>query len=669
MKIAYYAILYFSLFLFFFQAMDPSYTRMIKLDILTSLVLEPASIEAVLKELRTYIRHDDKAFVCASIRAVGKVVELARIVYDRLGEKNNGNVARARGEADRIALNCLYGLLALTQACDQNVVVGECVMVMQRIMVQLMADSGGIIVTISDSNHVQDRAMQRIVLLLASSLVSRTEQGEDAVEDDDEEKATDKLNSLTISLPPDALGSALWIVGEWLSSVSTSPMLSNKMDGASKSKMRLELIRLVAKSFPKLSPCEKTQGVHFASKLLVSAATGTSSADGETAICENVLSMGRIDVNTDVRDRARFESAIVHLAVGLKYDTDAMATSLPSTGQKLTVENAKAMLLRPKPPSSSLPIEDEKENDASTEVNGPFRFGTLSSLVSHRARQAYLPLPEWAKKDSPASLRDPPSPATTHADEGDYGWKVGKEASKGGFYDSDGETGSSDSSSESSSESDSSSEEESTSSSEDSDSGSSDVDSDSDSDDGEAVSPRRQIMPSPPKQPGILPAPVVNGGPTIPSPRAQALVDAPSSESSSDSDDEESSSNESDSSDETPTAEGSLLQMGTLPQLTIPSPAQATTSTAPTNGTSSIMQGFEGLVMAPVVVNVEEKVDPDAEKDSGAWFNLVRPSTAGGLEVTARYLRGPTREREAKLIGLDPESVTTVCLQIKFENK
>ena len=125
--------------------MDPSYTRMIKLDILTSLVLEPASIEAVLKELRTYIRHDDKAFVCASIRAVGKVVELARIVYDRLGEKNNGNVARARGEADRIALNCLYGLLALTQACDQNVVVGECVMVMQRIMVQLMADSGGIL--------------------------------------------------------------------------------------------------------------------------------------------------------------------------------------------------------------------------------------------------------------------------------------------------------------------------------------------------------------------------------------------------------------------------------------------------------------------------------------------------------------------------------------------
>jgi hypothetical protein len=91
--------------------------------------------------------------------------------------------------------------------------------------------------------------------------------------------------------------------------------------------------------------------------------------------------------------------------------------------------------------------------------------------------------------------------------------------------------------------------------------------------------------------------------------------------------------------------------------------------TASTNGSSSIMEGFEGLVMAPVVVNTEEKADPDAEKDSGAWMEVVRPQLGGGLKVTVRYLRGPTREREAKLIGLDPESVTTVCLQVKFENK
>jgi hypothetical protein len=185
-----------------------------------------------------------------------------------------------------------------------------------------------------------------------------------------------------------------------------------------------------------LNPCEKTEGVHFASKLLVSAATGASASNDEAALCELVLSMGRVDVNTDVRDRARCESAIVHLAVGLKHDTDAMTSSLPSVGRTLTVDNAKMMLLRSKPPSSSLPLEDEKEGDTRSEANGPFRFGTLSSLVSHRASKAYLPLPEWAAKDSPASLRDPPSPTATHADEADYGWKVGCKTTNGGFYDS-----------------------------------------------------------------------------------------------------------------------------------------------------------------------------------------------------------------------------------------
>ena len=637
------------------QAMDPSYTRMIKLDILTSLALEPASIEAVLKELRSYVRHDDKAFVCASIRAVGQVVELSRIVYVRHGEKS-GDVARARSEADRIGLNCLYGLMALTQACEHEDVVGECVTVMQRIIAQLTSDPSGAAVAIDDPNHVQDMAMKRVVLLLARSLASRSQNDEeDEAEEDGEENNVNSLDSLTLSLPPDSLASALWLVGEWLSSLSSSPVLVSTMDSRTKSKMRLEVIRLVAKSFPKMTPCEKTEGVHLASKLLVSTAAGASSNKSESSICENILSMGRVDVNTDVRDRARCESAIVHLAVGLKHDTDAMTTSFPATGRMLTVDSAKIMLLRSKPPSSSLPLEDEKESDRSAEVNGPFRFGTLSSLVSHRARKAYLPLPQWAEKDSPASLRDPPSPAATHADEVNYGWKVGKETTNGGFYDSAGESGSS-SSSESSSESsssESSSGEESTTSSS-GDSSGSDEESDSASDDSVAAPPPKQSFPTP----------IVNGGPSVSSQRAQALVDAPSLSDDSDSDETD----DSDSSGEAPAAEGSLLQMGSHLQPSTTMTQNAEKPTTSTNG-SSIMEGFEGLVMAPVVVDTEEKTDPDMEKDSGAWMELVRPELGGGLKVTARYLRGPTREREAKLIGMDPESVTTVCLQVKFENK
>ena len=63
--------------------------------------MEPAAIEAVLKELQMYIRSGDHKFVCAAIRAVGKVVELSRIVYDRHGEKS-GDVPKERKTANRI---------------------------------------------------------------------------------------------------------------------------------------------------------------------------------------------------------------------------------------------------------------------------------------------------------------------------------------------------------------------------------------------------------------------------------------------------------------------------------------------------------------------------------------------------------------------------------------
>jgi AP-3 complex subunit beta len=124
---------------FFVKAMDPPFTRLIKLDILISLALEPTAIEVVLGELRTYVRHGDQSFACAAVRAVGRITELARIVYDRHGIKS-GNIVKERGESVRIALNCLHGLLTLTQACDSQAVVGETVMVMQRIWQQLASE-------------------------------------------------------------------------------------------------------------------------------------------------------------------------------------------------------------------------------------------------------------------------------------------------------------------------------------------------------------------------------------------------------------------------------------------------------------------------------------------------------------------------------------------------
>ena len=93
--------------------MDPPFTRWIKLDILTALALDPPSIQTVLQELKTYVTHAtaamadgvDVALAVPAITAVGRVVELAHIVYQRQNR---------RPEAEAIALNCLYGLWTLS---------------------------------------------------------------------------------------------------------------------------------------------------------------------------------------------------------------------------------------------------------------------------------------------------------------------------------------------------------------------------------------------------------------------------------------------------------------------------------------------------------------------------------------------------------------------------
>jgi hypothetical protein len=160
-------------------------------------------MEVVLKELRTYIQHDDKVFVCASIRAVGRVVEMARIVHDRHGEKT-GDATRARNEADCIGVNCIYGLMLLTQACDHDGIVGECTVVMQRIIGEISADSSWAPVAVEDPHHIQDKAMKRIVLLLVRSLASRSKEEETNDEDDNDKKVVSDSDAFTVSLPPEA---------------------------------------------------------------------------------------------------------------------------------------------------------------------------------------------------------------------------------------------------------------------------------------------------------------------------------------------------------------------------------------------------------------------------------------------------------------------------------
>lgn len=630
------------------QGTDPSFTRMIKLDILVSLCLDPTAIDSVLSELRTYVRHNDKAFVCASVRAIGKVAELARVVYDRRSSTAELDATGARENSNQIALNCLSGLVTLSEFSKNEIVVGECAEAMQRILAQLWSnDRGPVLPGVNDPTNVQERALKRLLLILVRALSHENDNMEDI-------NAKQKQLALrSVRVPDSAVASTVWIVGEWITmhEVATTPWA---LDNAHKSKIRLEILRLLAKSFAELDSQTKLQAVHLASKILFMLKVDQSlsnEAIKEMALCEFILSLGRIDVVQDVRDRSRYESDILQLSVGLTYDTTALQSVPDNTSGSLSLEKAKTMLLQRKPTASSLPLDTK---DLGTSENDDlFRFGTFSSIVGYNPGGSGYPLPKWADVDSPSSLRD--SSVLKRESEAAKGVGVAGSSKPSGLYSSSSDDDSS--SDDSSSSSDESSEE---------------SDDESDSDDSSETDRGATN--------GFGAAGVNNQTTVVPVMKSQAPTpsllggDSEESSSSSEDDSDESSESESDASDgkkppsgtkNTP-AVGTILDMDSGPTRAVLSTPY---STQESNASSSVAAGLEDLVMAPLVVDKNDiSITSNTNGDSSAWKEYVRPSLAGGLLVKMRYLRGSSRARECQIMGLDHENPSTVCLQVHIEN-
>jgi len=683
---------------FFVKAMDPSFTRLIKLDILAALALEPNSINAVLKELKTYIRHHDKNFVCASIRLVGKIVEMARIVYDRQGEKT-GNAIAMREEANLIALNCLHGILTIMESSSHKAVVAECIGVTQRIIVLLQSDEiepeSTSKKTIADPQKVQFMSLRRLVLLVVGSIAANE------INDADEEKAgvdadIGALKNQTIILPTIAVAPALWILGECLCSGDNKSKSYLKIFRTNEEEKKLilsELLRLLAKFFPEMDPPLKCHCIHFASKVLLTNHFMRNGLSQDRTLCEYILGLGRVDINQDVRDRSRNESLVIHMSIGIQYDVDTLP-NVPMNGSSMTVDAAKSMLLSKKPSSSWLPIESEIPRDGNDDnaSNSPFRFGTLSSMVSHKAGNNYLPLPPWAEEDSPKKLRDPPQPKVPTKNTSPTSGKkkrgnvTNSKITSNGFYDSDSDESSSSSSSGSDSDESSSSSEsssDSSSSSSDDESHSSSDDESEGSSDSEAESTSSEetsdVHEPTQAQPSML---LPSTSPHVTLPMTTTLKPMVSIADSSDSDDSSSSSSSSDDSGEripekkanTKPIEVLNKPVSSLIDMNYNQPSSSL-ETKPKDQSgnpddTSLVSGLEGLVMAPLKIDKEENTsDGDVDDDSSNWVVLVRHDLSGGLSVTARFLRNSSRKRELLLLGLDPKNAAVVCVQIRFENR
>lgn len=592
--------------------------------------------------------------------------------------------------ANRIALDCLYGLVVVTQSSKDPTVAGDAVCVMQNILSMLWSDSignagSGGLMSVEDPNEIQNFAIRRLLILLIHTLSARTKNGDEDDDskadgsDNDEPEETD-LEKMGIELPTLAVAAAVWIIGEWMSFGPGAPSVTPSVDGTTKTTVRLEILRVLDQVYPALLPAEREQTIHFASKVVLSHAVANfngSPMDGEIALCEHILALGRIDVTPDVKDQARMESAILHVSAGLKHDLDNLEMP-PTVGKSISVDEAKKLVLERKPAPSFLPVR-EVNSDSNKRSN--FRFGTLSSLMGHQARGTYLALPSWASKNSPRALRDPIEVAREQVSGvPSFATKPSNNNTGSGFYGDDSQS-SSDSSSDDSSSSDSSV-------GDDADSESDDSSSSSDS----GAAGKTNLLMAPPTSKanghgGFQDMSNMMNGNNLLVPMAQSnppavmqppIVEMASSSDSSDGSSSDSSSSSS-SSDDDYNGDVSSANVLSPPGNNLLSMGPAVTSQGvdmfasqppiQQSSTPSAMDDLKGLVMAPIAIDASKASNPDIERDSSAWIQLVRPELCGGLSARARYLRGPSRAHEMQLKGLDSNLPNTVCVQVQFGNE
>jgi AP-3 complex subunit beta len=630
---------------FFVKAMDPSFTRQIKLDILIMLSLEPESITAVLQELRMYIRHHDKAFVQSSVRAVGKIAELAQIVHDRRGRKLQ-DVETERKKAIMVVLNCLNGLEAFF-ACSRNPkVLGECVLVMRQILVQLQSMAGdtreksklgkSATTLLDDPNQVQSVAMRRLFLLVLQALAPKEVKeklDKDSLQSDSQQQHSDDDY---IPLPPNSIAAAIWVVSE-LYLVSQYPIIITPELNNPKvrEKARIEILRGLAKMFSDAEPVIQLQAIHLATKSILLTSDSSKSAEDQhlAQLCEYILELGKLDINPDVRDRARCESAVLR--------------SVTNNACKLSSNSARSMMLHSILPNAShLPIGENA--DASFEEIEAFPFGTLSSLIGHRAGATFLPLPPWSETNTPSSLRDPSSQSTA-AQVVPPNTNVSSKSAPKSFHD---ESSSEDSSSDSSTDylTSSASDEESDST----EVSSSDDDTSDGESDGKEVEPK--AIAATLKQSQRLDRAVNRASESAISEESNTSESEITDDSDAASTEDSEYSSKGNGGDKGGSVENLLALDSSTPKLD-----NATIE-------SSISHGLEGLVMAPLVHDFSSFAhkQEDLERDSCAWKRLVRHELGGGLEVSYRYLRGLSSGKQAKLLSL---TESAIIVQLKFENR
>lgn len=299
---------------FFVKATDPSFNRLLKLEILTSLCCKE-NIQTILRELQIYIKDPSPEFVCRTVRAIGRVVD-----------------------ADPTVANvCMEGVMHLLLCTKLPNIINECCIVLRQLLQQ----------------HMESATSAKILKQLVKLLII-----ENGIEE------------------PQARSNIVWLVGEF-----HQPLV----------KVAPDILRILATGYIEESTDTKMQILNLAVKVAL------QFPDNERvqSLMTYILEMSRYDVDTDLRDRSRFMTALMGLApasedMNITFDEESLA---------VLADKAKGIMLAPKLPPVTL--------FGSVDMEGitHFTIGSLSSVVGHFA-PGYEALPNWPLHQPDPSVRD-----------------------------------------------------------------------------------------------------------------------------------------------------------------------------------------------------------------------------------------------------------------------
>ena len=623
---------------FFIKATDPSFTRILKIEILTKLALEERSINTILMELKSYVRHHDKVFVQTSIEAIATICETS---FHR--HSTNDTTTTTKESSFTICLNCLYGLTTLTYVSLNALVVGQAVISICHIFRLLLKEKH-----VNDINSVRAYALKRVVYLFLKSL--------EILSSDNHHPTNDEgAVVVVLQLPSMSLASCIYILGELWS--SSNKLLDTVLEPTNPLNIQIVILQLLIESFTDLEVTVKLPAIHLATKLFVLHKLKENTLDATNndvvELAEALLSLARLDINQDIRDRARFESQVLQSSIGFTFHTDTLHTIATYAHDKKNYM-AKSMFLNPIPPFNTTTLSNCNSND----LKDNFRFGTLSSFV-HHSTQSYHDLPPWASRNSPTTLRDPPDTTPVMASVSNAAAANRKfmpttsttttTQKHDNFYASSSEDDDDSSSLESSSsDEDSQDDESSASSSSDEDESSSD---DSVQQSTNTINASNNDTTLVYTQPSLV----------------ESTSSAEDDSSSEEEDDDDDDSTSSVSHNKTPSPSKTLL----LPT--------AETMTATTNDTTTLAQDLQGLIMTPLVhdtssksstANKTTKIQQDEENNSSQYYAPIKQELSGGLFFQMRYLRNIVKNKQLGIMNLkfNPSSFV-LLLQLTFENR